>query len=305
MSMSETELSPDLSDLSEVLSGSEFDEVGNFGEEGDVCHDNEILALRNQTTQLQEQVKDLTRQLQQTCSHHQPNVFHYFPQLPPELRRKIWYHALPGPRVVSFDFVHRSRDSMPHFETNHGPPTLLHVCNESREVALESYDLAFQPKGSSRPAFYFAFKRDTLCFTKETTPISIVLFLEDIKKADVRRVRYLAVSTELPKDVVKYITQFRGLEVFSLILSDPRVIMPAGKFDLVEASHRTIWVMGAYWNHGLTSWGSMEMNLTSAFEDERELHPDCNVPQVEFVYAVSTDAGCCKDCPGHEQQLNV
>jgi hypothetical protein len=171
-------------------------------------------------------------------------------------------------------------------------------------VALESYDLAFQPKGSSRPAFYFAFRRDTLCFTRETTPLRIVLFLEDMQRADIRKVRYLAVGTELPKDVVKYITQFHGLEVFSLILSDPRVIAPVGKFDLVEADHRTIWVMGAYWNHGLTSWGSMEMNLTSAFDDEREVSPDCNVPQVEFVYAVSTDAGCCKACPGHGQPLN-
>lgn len=298
--MSEAELSAYLSNLREVLSGSEFEEVATSGDDLDVCYNNEIIALRSQNQQLQEHVKDLTRQLQQVCSHQQPKVFHYFSTLPPELRRKIWYYALPGPRVVSFDFVHRSRDAMPHFEANHGPPTLLHVCHESRQVALESYDLAFQPKGSSRPAFYFAFKRDTLCFTRETTPIRIVLFLEDMHKVDIRRVRYLAVGTELPRDVVKYITQFHSLEVFSLILSDPRMMAPVGKFDLVKAGHQTIWVMGAYWNHGLTSWGGMEMNLRSAFEDERELHPSCNVPQVEFVYAVSTDAGCCKDCPGHE-----
>jgi 2EXR family len=265
--------------------------------------DDALLSLRHQNIRLQGQVKDLARKLERTCCcfHHESQEFPYFSKLPPELRRKIWRHALPGPRVVNFDFIYRPRQPMPHFEANYGAPTLLHVCHESREVALESYELLFQSKESSRPAIYFDLKRDTLCFTLETIPIRIVLFLEDMPRADIRRVRYLAVGTELPKDMVKYITQFHGLEVFSLILSDPRIIAPVGKFDLVEAEHRSIWVTGSHWNHGLTSWGSMEMNLKAAFEDEQEKHPDCNVPVVEFVYTVSTEVGCCKNCPGHSK----
>jgi hypothetical protein len=306
-----SDISRDLSDFSDLRFGSAVETMGELQNHPEVMdlvveqaihHDREVLALRRQNIQLQDQIKDLTKRLDQFCVHSQSNEFHLFPKLPPELRRKIWHYGLPGPRVMSFDFVQRSRQSMPHFEANYGPPPLLHVCHESREVALESYELIFRSRGSSRPPFYFDLKRDTLCFTMETTPIRIVLFLEDMPVADVCRVRYLAVGSELPKDVVKYITQFHGLEVFSLILSDPRVISPIGKFGLVEAEHRSIWVMGSYWNHGLTSWGGMENNLRSAFEDEKEKHPDCNVPVVEFVYAVSTEVGCCRDCPGHETE---
>ena len=153
--------------------------------------------------------------------------------------------------------------------------------------------------------FYFDFRTDTLCFTRETMPLRIVLFLEDMSPSEVARVRYLAVGSELPKDVMKYITQFPGLEVFSLILSDPRAVAPRGRFRLVEADHRSIWVMGAYWNHELTSWGRMEAMIREAFEDERLGRQEgCRVPRVEFVYAVSGEEGCCRDCPGHEEAFN-
>lgn len=261
-------------------------------------HEEVILTLRRHNSQLQCQIEELTKKLEHACPQHNARGFHLFPRLPPELRRKIWRHGLPAPRVVNFDFISRFRNPPPHFETNYGPPSLLHVCRESREVALESYELVFKSKGTSR-AFYFDLRRDTLCFTMQTTPIHIALFLDDMPAADVCRVRYLAVASELPKDLVKYITRFQGLEVFSLILSDPRVIAPIGQFDLFEAKRPSIWVTGAYWNFGLTSWGEMEMNLTSAFEDERAMFPDCRVPVVELVYTVSTRKRCCGDCPGH------
>jgi hypothetical protein len=284
-------------------------------------HDNELLALRCYNLQLQDQVQNLTRQLEQICSLQEPKKFHLFPRLPPELRRKIWRHALPSPRIMSIDFIQRPHQSIPQFEPNHPPPVLLQVCHESREVALENYELAFEaqgPCGSSQQAptggtpnpsprgFYFDFRTDTLCFTRETMPLRIVLFLEDMSPSEVARVRYLAVGTELPKDVMKYITQFPGLEVFSLILSDPRVVAPRGRFRLVEVDHRSIWVMGAYWNHELTSWGRMEAMIRGAFEDERLIRGQegCRVPRVEFVYTVSGEEGCCRDCPGHEEVFN-
>jgi hypothetical protein len=215
---------------------------------------------------------------------------------------------------MSIDFLQRSPQHTPQFEPNHPPPTLLQVCHESREVALENYELVFtaqNPAGAAAApsnaktdgdgGLYFDFGGDTLCFTRETMPLRIVLFLEDMDPAEVRKVRYLAVGTELPKDVMKYITQFHGLEVFSLILSDPRVVAPRGEFGLVEADHRSIWVMGAYWNHELTSWGRMEALIKEAFEEAGFMSGgECKVPRVEFVYAVSTEEGCCRDCPGHE-----
>jgi len=275
---------------------------------------NEVFALRSQNLYLQDQVINLTRQLQ-SCSLQPPKIFHHFPRLPPELRRKIWRYALPAPRIMSVDFLQRSPQHNPQFEPNHPPPMLLQVCHEAREVALENYELVFaarNPAGIATAvegekedrggaAFHFNFRGDTLCFTRETMPLRIVLFLEDMDPAEVCRVRYLAVGTELPKDIMKYVTQFHGLEVFSLILSDPRVAAPRGKFGIVEADHRSIWVMGAYWNHELTSWGRMEALIRDAFEEARLMSGgECRVPKVEFVYAVSTDEGCCRDCPGHE-----
>jgi hypothetical protein len=299
-----------------------LDELGQFQSNSatEVRHDNELLALRCHNLQLQDQLQNLTRQLEQTRTLQQPKMFHLFSRLPPELRRKIWRHALPSPRIMSIDFIQRPRHSIPQFESNHPPPVLLQVCHESREVALESYELVFRAQGPVGPSqatstgtptaaagagagsggFYFDFRGDTLCFTRETMPLRIVLFLEDMSPSEVAQVRYLAVGTELPKDVMKYITQFHGLEIFSLILSDPRVVAPRGRFGLVEADHRSIWVMGAYWNHELTSWGRMEAKIREAFEDERAIFGECTVPRVEFVFAVSGEEGCCKDCPGHE-----
>lgn len=284
----------------------DLDELRQLQSNGrtEIQQDSEVLALRCHNLLLQDQVQDLTRQLKQTCSLQQPKTFHLFSHLPPELRRKIWRHALPSPRTMSIDFIQRAHHPTPRFESNHPPPVLLHVCHESREVALGNYELTFRAHGPAAPSapggFYFDFRGDTLCFTRETMPLRIVLFLEDMCPSDVAKVRYLAVGTELPKDAVKYITRFHGLEVFSLILSDPRAVAPRGRFELVEADHRSIWVMGAYWNHELTSWGRMEAKIREAFEDERLISGQCRVPRVEFVYAISGEEGCCRDCPGHE-----
>jgi 2EXR family len=279
-----------------------------------------MIALRESNTSLQEQVAQLTAQLEASrLTHDLPRstttikttTFPLFSQLPPELRRKIWKHALPEPRVINVDYVQRTRSTAPSFVANHGPPTLLAVNREARAIALAQYEPAFRartgPASDSRSSgFYFDFRRDTLCFATETTPVRIVFFLEDMPRADIARVRFLAVGSELPRELCKYITQFHGLEVFNLILSDPRslgavgAVTPRRKFGFAAvADRRSIWLVGSYWNHGLTSWGAMELNLRAAFEDERARCPECKIPVIEFVYAVSAREGCCRDCPGH------
>lgn len=79
-----------------------------------------------------------------------PSSFTVFPELPFELRLKIWEHAMPGPRVlgVSPKMQYRSdhggiipvkmvwRTSAPNLN-------LLHVCHESREEALRVYRPSF------------------------------------------------------------------------------------------------------------------------------------------------------------------
>jgi hypothetical protein len=71
--------------------------------------------------------------------------FTCFKELPPELRLKIWEHALPGRRVVDIN-LSISRDRI----TTAKPPILLFVCFESRSVVLDHYVVTFKP--SKHPA---------------------------------------------------------------------------------------------------------------------------------------------------------
>jgi hypothetical protein len=177
-------------------------------------------------SELQSQVPGLTTKLRNVCLQKEIREFLHFPNLPPKLRRKIRRYSLPGPRVLNFDFVCWTPRQQPRFQANCGPPSLLHSCRESREVAPERYEPMFHSKEALAPAFYFDITRDTLCFTMETSPIKTVLFFGAMPMAiDVRRVRYLSVASELPKELMKYITQFHGLEVFSLILSTARYML--------------------------------------------------------------------------------
>src|SRR4051812_17597606 len=123
-----SDISRDLSDFSELRFGGEVETIGALQNhpkvidlvvEQAIHHDREVLTLRRQNIQLQGQIKDLTKKLDEFCVQNQSHEFHLFPKLPPELRRKIWHYGLPGPRVMSFDFVKRTRYSMPHYETNY------------------------------------------------------------------------------------------------------------------------------------------------------------------------------------------
>jgi hypothetical protein len=81
-----------------------------------------------------------------TC---QPSgIFICFSRLPFELRRTIWIFALPGPRSVfiktkpKIPNIHNS-DSYDYVCVIATPPAILHTSHESREVALEFYELSF------------------------------------------------------------------------------------------------------------------------------------------------------------------
>lgn len=61
-------------------------------------------------------------------------AFTFFKRLPAEIRRLIWKHALPGPRVLTHSALHNSKLS------------LLSVCRESREVVKLSYVRLLRPR---------------------------------------------------------------------------------------------------------------------------------------------------------------
>lgn len=63
------------------------------------------------------------------------------PELPPELRRLIWSHTLPGPRIHKAVY-RRCCGSSTAAETHiisPQPPIALSICKESRDVALEVF----------------------------------------------------------------------------------------------------------------------------------------------------------------------
>jgi hypothetical protein len=98
-------------------------------------------------------------------------TFTLFPALPSELRLKIWSFIALVPRTVTIEYkTSYDRDDRGKVHaTSKGwisPSTIpvsLHICHDSRSVALKNYRLAF---GSyfHEPEIYFNFSADTLSF---------------------------------------------------------------------------------------------------------------------------------------------
>src|SRR4051794_21265684 len=90
--------------------------------------------------------------------------FPSFAELPAELRQEIWKLAFPPPRIIqihtargeilftnSKSTITRRRKKFKHvYATKASVPTVLHVCQESRLVALRHYQLTFD--SNPRPA---------------------------------------------------------------------------------------------------------------------------------------------------------
>jgi hypothetical protein len=99
-----------------------------------------------------------------------PPGFTLFPDLPLELRLKIWSFITPGPRTVSIKYkglsfysIGKGFSAAAGWRSPDPVPIVLHICRESRTEALKSYQLAF---GSYlHPGrIYFDFSKDTLRF---------------------------------------------------------------------------------------------------------------------------------------------
>ncbi|ORY71089.1 uncharacterized protein BCR38DRAFT_3433 [Pseudomassariella vexata] len=113
-----------------------------------------------------------------------PQTFDRFRQLPPELRIKIWQHAMPPARTIvvkpprqqetptSIDeaLVQSQDDTEQTWRSNAQIPALLHVNAEARHEALKHYKLSLAV-GKAQPQIYVDFIRDTLFFgTSELNP---------------------------------------------------------------------------------------------------------------------------------------
>jgi hypothetical protein len=87
--------------------------------------------------------------------------FTLFPRLAPEIRLTIWKLAIPGPRVIT---IQERNDATPNFRllaASYAIPAMLHTSQESREVALGSYELAFTNHRNVKP-MYLDFSKDII-----------------------------------------------------------------------------------------------------------------------------------------------
>jgi len=69
-----------------------------------------------------------------------PRTFHTFQNLPAELQNMIWRYSLPGPRVIRAAYIEGEDYAKGSFVIRDAcPPTVLHVCQNSRREALIFY----------------------------------------------------------------------------------------------------------------------------------------------------------------------
>jgi hypothetical protein len=76
---------------------------------------------------------------------NETQVFHLFAKLSKELRLKIWEESLPGPRTIciTLQATDRIPQSKPVVADRKLATALLHVNQESREVAKKEYPICF------------------------------------------------------------------------------------------------------------------------------------------------------------------
>ncbi|KUJ23492.1 uncharacterized protein LY89DRAFT_680236 [Mollisia scopiformis] len=118
--------------------------------------------------------------VQEVCASDDP-LFEYFPDLPLELRQKIWKHAIPlFPRIVMFDLSDSNRNRAMIYTPStqdkwvvsvSSPATLLNVCHEAREEILQYYDTPLVDHGTTlRPScILINLEIDLLFFTSLDT----------------------------------------------------------------------------------------------------------------------------------------
>ncbi|KAE9376071.1 hypothetical protein N431DRAFT_464128 [Stipitochalara longipes BDJ] len=124
---------------------------------------------------------------------HEPllETFTRFPDLPPEIRHQIWRYMLPGPRVVHIVGSSRPNGGQCFVDATDNP-LLLRICQESRTVARERYQLSFEPH--LQCPVYFDFSSDILLMQDEKV---LSMFFERSKgpiTSEVTRVKAIAVG---------------------------------------------------------------------------------------------------------------
>ncbi|PMD45685.1 hypothetical protein L207DRAFT_508491 [Hyaloscypha variabilis F] len=117
--------------------------------------------------------------------------FTKFPCLPAEIRHQIWRYLLPGPRVIHIMGPARPIGE-PCFVDATENPLLLRVCQESRAITCERYQLSFE--SYLRYPIYFDFSSDILLMQNDQV---LSMFFERSNRSissEVTRIKAIAVG---------------------------------------------------------------------------------------------------------------
>jgi len=154
------------------------------------------------------------------------DTFTLFPDLPIELRRSIWKFSA-GRRVVEIMYNQFTRG----YESTTAISAILHATRESREVALECYDLCFSTN-DAEPAIYFDFSIDALYLgVGSLAPIRYPFqqFLKSVNGQDLSHVRSLFLEDEYVVEFVEEgkvlnlsLYEFDGLQELTIVADNGR-----------------------------------------------------------------------------------
>jgi len=149
--------------------------------------------------------------------------FPRFPELPTEIRLKIWKYCLPAPRALEVDYGECSD----FLHCKYPPPIALQICRESRAEALKHYELAFDNRPNAS-RIYFDFSRDGLHF--KYVDIFSSFPPDEVPRAighDLARVRFM--SCRLPESCTSmpYLPELREFKALQEII----LLVPPGGRD--------------------------------------------------------------------------
>jgi len=163
--------------------------------------------------------------------------FMLFPELPTELRLKIWKHALPGPRVVEIEWMPDVEQWFCPFESQSKRSSLPRTNRESREVYHKNYlptakvsRVITQPIVSDAPGSFHETSQQTISYFDPTVDILYIgtcssellcITLESFKALAaspwMQKVRLLAIEYREWRDSFEGIDS--GFEVHHKVLS--------------------------------------------------------------------------------------
>ncbi|KAI1120042.1 hypothetical protein F5Y10DRAFT_273458 [Nemania abortiva] len=98
------------------------------------------------------------------------STFHPFPNLPTELRLRVWVLAAEGPRILHVRIEDRpvwtSETELEHdtvYSSPTPPPAVLHACRESRQTAPYERSFLTSPGISEARYIWVNFRQDMIC----------------------------------------------------------------------------------------------------------------------------------------------